>query len=341
MDFIAVAADGRAFVGAGSGAPWTPWGFNYDHDDETPSRLLEDYWSSEWTRVERDFASMRALGATVVRVPLQLPRFLRGPLEVDEGALDRLRQLVALAERLGLRLDLTGLANFRPVDVPRWYSELPEAERWSAQGRFWEAVASAVTTSPAVFCFNLMNEPVVPEEDHATWAPPPWIDGSSYVEYVARAPAARPRADIARKWLRMLTAAIRRRDRRHLITVGVFAAFGRAEVLPLGLTPSQLASEVDFLSLHLYPKRGGLAEAKGLLRQMSVGKPLVVEESGPLECSVAELGVLMTESRGHVAGWLGFYWGGEPEELRRSNSVAKNLIAEWLDLMHRMSPDRR
>jgi hypothetical protein len=209
------------------------------------------------------------------------------------------------------------------------------------QSRFWEAVASAVTASPAVFCFNLMNEPAVPGEDHATWSPPPWIDGSTYVEYVARAPAARPRADIARQWLRTLTAAIRRRDRRHLITVGVFTVFDQAEMLPLGLTPIQLASEVDFLSLHLYPKRDRLEAARAVLRQMSVGKPLIVEEAGPLECSVADLRILMTESRGSVAGWLGFYWGGEIDDLRRSGSVEKTLLAEWLDLMRAMSPARR
>ena len=31
-----------------------------------------------------------------------------------------------------------------------------------AQARFWEAVATRCAGSPAVFCFDLMNEPVVP-----------------------------------------------------------------------------------------------------------------------------------------------------------------------------------
>ena len=30
------------------------------------------------------------------------------------------------------------------------------------QARFWQAVAARCAASPAVFCYDLMNEPVVP-----------------------------------------------------------------------------------------------------------------------------------------------------------------------------------
>ena len=35
-----------------------------------------------------------------------------------------------------------------------------EAERWAAQARFWSAVASACADSPAIFCYDLINEPL-------------------------------------------------------------------------------------------------------------------------------------------------------------------------------------
>jgi hypothetical protein len=341
VEWIEVSPDGRGFVASGSRAPWIPWGFNYDHDDSTPNRLLEDYWEAEWPRVERDFATMRELGATLVRVPLQLARFMRGPTDIDQRSLERLRRLVALAEANGIHLDLTGLANYRPNEVPSWYSTLGESERWSVQVRFWEAVSTAVASSPAVFCFNLMNEPAVPGEDHATWFPPPWINGWTYVEYIAREPRARARDQIARRWLRALSAAIRRHDGRHLITVGTFTVFDQADHLPIGLTPSQLAGEVDFLALHLYPHRDRLATASAIVRRMLVGKPLVIEESGPVSCSVAELRGVMSEFREHGVGWLGFYWGGNVEAMRRSKSLADALTAEWLDLIRAMSPAKQ
>ena len=65
MPWVRVSDDGRGFVLADSGAPFVPWGFNYDHDED--GRLLEDYWAGEWPRVEEDFREMKQLGANVVR----------------------------------------------------------------------------------------------------------------------------------------------------------------------------------------------------------------------------------------------------------------------------------
>src|SRR5215469_8932535 len=110
MPRVAIAREGRGFALAGFTAPFHPVGFNYDHDDT--GRLLEDYWADGWNHVVRDFEAMRALGANVVRIHLQLARFMRGPHEPDKGALDRLEALLQLAERLRLRLDLTGLGAY-------------------------------------------------------------------------------------------------------------------------------------------------------------------------------------------------------------------------------------
>ena len=36
---------------------------------------------------------------------------------------------------------------------------MDEPARWAAQARFWAEVAKVCATSPAVFCYDLMNEP--------------------------------------------------------------------------------------------------------------------------------------------------------------------------------------
>ena len=74
MSAIRVSEDGRNFVHAGSGRPFVAWGFNYDHDEK--GRLLEDYWAAEWPKVEEDFREMKELGANVVRVHLQVGKFI-------------------------------------------------------------------------------------------------------------------------------------------------------------------------------------------------------------------------------------------------------------------------
>src|SRR5687768_17549134 len=74
LPWIRVSDDKKCFVALPGGEKFTPWGFNYDHDDA--GRLLEDYWDSEWATVEEDFREMRQLGANVVRIHLQLARFM-------------------------------------------------------------------------------------------------------------------------------------------------------------------------------------------------------------------------------------------------------------------------
>ena len=160
ISWVQVAQDNRSFVLRPSDHPFVPWGFNYDHDEQ--GRLLEDYWDKEWPKVEADFQEMKQLGANVVRVHLQFGKFMTGPEKPNEANLERLGHLVALAEQLGLYLDITGLGCYRKKDVPPWYDRLGEQQRWDAQARFWEAVAKRCSKSPAIFCYDLMNEPVVP-----------------------------------------------------------------------------------------------------------------------------------------------------------------------------------
>ena len=49
MDHIQLSRDQSSFVRASDATPLTPWGFNYDHDEN--GRVLEDYWIEEWGKV--------------------------------------------------------------------------------------------------------------------------------------------------------------------------------------------------------------------------------------------------------------------------------------------------
>jgi hypothetical protein len=198
MPWVQVAKDRKGFVLEPSGHPFVPWGINYDHDDE--GRLIEDYWEDEWPTVEAHFGQMKQLGANVVRVHLQLGKFMDGPDKPNEKALDCLGKLQELAERLRLYLDLTGLGCYHKKDVPDWYDKLAEKERWAVQARFWQAVAGCCAASPAVFCYDLMNEPVVPGGKGEDWLGPPF-GGKHFVQFITLHQADRPRPDIARQWL--------------------------------------------------------------------------------------------------------------------------------------------
>jgi hypothetical protein len=254
-------------------------------------------------------------------------------------ALEKLTQLLQLAEERRLYLDLTGLGCYHKADVPAWYDALSEADRWEAQATFWAAIARQCQGSPAVFCYDLMNEPVVPggKRQPGDWLGPPFA-GKHFVQVITLDQAERPRPEIARQWIRTLTTAIRKHDRRRLVTVGLVDWSLDRPGLTSGFPPSQVTGDLDFLSVHLYPSSKKLDEAIETLKGFQIGKPVVIEETFPLRCSADEFAEFVDRSQKHAAGWIGFYWGKTPEELRRANTIADALMLNWLTLFQAKRP---
>jgi hypothetical protein len=334
-EWIQVSRDGKGFIKAASGQKFVPWGLNYDHD--WPGRLLEDYWEPEWSRVVGDFHEMKALGANVVRIHLQFGKFIEGPAQSNERALDRLGRLVALAEELGIYIDLTGLGSYRKADVPAWYNALSENDRWNAQAFFWESVASRIAGSPAIFCYDLMNEPLVPtgRRDPGGWLLEPPLAGFYYNQFISLDQGGRPRSEIARKWIQHMTGAIRKHDLKHMITVGLHPNAGT------GFEPEQVASELDFLSTHIYPASSKVPDALATAKRFSVGKPLLIEETFPLLCSAQELESFIVASKPWASGWLGFYWGKTQDELRPPPDFIDAIMLDWLELFQKLKPSMK
>jgi hypothetical protein len=331
---VEVSKDRQGFVLRPSEKPFVPWGFNYDHDEK--GWLLEDYWETEWPKVVADFAQMKKLGANVVRVHLQLGKFMDGPDKANAKALDRLAKMVRLAETTGLYLNLTGLGCYHKADVPGWYDKLTEKDRWDVQARFWEAVAERCADSPAIFCYDLMNEPVVPggRRKDGDWLGPAFA-GKHFVQFITLDQNDRPRPDIARQWVEHLVAAVRKRDQRHLITVGLVDWSLDRKGLTSGFVPEKVTDKLDFVSVHIYPEAGKLDEATQTLKGFSVGKPVVVEETFPLKCSPKQLDEFIEQSEKDAAGWISFYWGKPPEELRRSKEIGDAILLQWLELFEK------
>jgi Cellulase (glycosyl hydrolase family 5) len=327
LAWIRTSADQTHFVREGTGHPFVPWGFNYDRDDA--GRLLEDYWAGDWTKVTNDFHEMKSLGANVVRIHLQLCRFMKSPDQPNEENLARLGKLVRLAETTGVYLDVTGLGCYRKQDVPPWYDAMDESDRWKVQARFWQAVAGVCQGSSAIFCYDLMNEPIPSGNSNDDWLPGKPLDGKNYVQRLTIDMQGRTEQEIAKEWITEMCAAIRAVDKRHLITVGVVPweeTFGPGAKSPF--CDPDVSAELDFLCVHYYPRQGKLEEDLGFLERYDTGKPLVLEEIYPLSADVETTEEFMRRSRTDANGWISFYWGKTPEEYDQEAKVSSSWDGE-------------
>ncbi len=339
MDWVEVSADKTHFVGKQSGKPVLFWGANYDHDAQM--RLLDDYWIAEWDTVVADFDEMKALGLNVVRIHLQIGRFMDSPTQANTEALAKLAKLIHVAESRGLYLYVTGLACYKKANIPAWYDALDEDGRWAAQAVFWKHVARVCAASPAVFCYDLMNEPVVPGEAREDWLAPEGLGDFFYVQNITRTPDGRTAQGIAKAWVDHLVTAIRSEDTRHLITVGVIPwAIVWPDAKPLFYDPT-VGENLDFASVHFYPEAGQVEKALTALNVYAVGKPLVVAEMFPLKCSVEEMDRFIDGSKSVAQGWLGFYWGKTAAEYASmaSPTVGDRMMQQWLEYVQTKRPD--
>ncbi len=327
---VRVSTDGKHFELGDSGRPFLPWGFNYLGRH---GKLAEDDWDTPagWERLKTDFRAMRKLGANVVRWHLQFETFMTAADQTDAAQLARLKQLLQLARDEELYLDLTGLNCFRKDRIPAWYDALSEADRWTVQARFWSAIAQTCAKDSVVFCYDLMNEPVIgkpAKDDH------PWVGGElgglHFVQRICNAPGDRNNSDIAAAWVRAQVEAIREYDRETMTTVGVIPlAFIWPKAQPVFYSPSA-ARHLDFVSIHVYPTTGKLEQNLAALDVYRIGKPLVIEEIFPLSCSLAELDRFVDDAAPKVDGWISHYFGATPAE-HRAGALPGAAVAEFLE----------
>jgi hypothetical protein len=205
-------------------------------------------------------------------------------------------------------------------------------------------VAKATAGHPAVFCYNLINEPKIPSEplinEHEETIPDAWYFGSlggyDFCQYIVLDPGDRDLDSIRHHWIRQMTAAIRAHDSVTLITVGLLpwtSAFGNVK---------SVATDLDFISVHIYPEKDNPDEAMKQLEDCNVGKPVVIEETYPLNCSVDQWATFIYESQSIATGWMGHYlYSYSLEELSnlQNKTIGETLYQDWLSEFVEMKSD--
>jgi len=133
---------------------------------------------------------------------------------------------------------------------------------------------------------------------------------------------------------------VRECDPTHFITVGAIPwALTWPGAKPLFYSQS-VGKSLDFVSLHFYPASGKVPQALTALKVYEMGKPIVVEEMFPLNCSVADLNEFIDCSRPSVSGWIGFYWGKTIAQYRKQKgNISDAITADWLEYFVTKSPE--
>jgi hypothetical protein len=282
---------------------------------------------------------MKALGANVVRVHLQTARFMTDAEHTNAANLARLKKLVKLAEETGLYLDITGLGCYHAKEVPAWYNDLAETARWDVQARFWKAVTGVCKDSPALFCYDLMNEPILTGgDDKTSWTPGKPLGDKNFVQRITLDTAGRTDKEVAAAWVDKLSTAIRDVDKHTMITVGVIPwaqVFKGAK--PLFYSP-EASGPLDFVSIHLYPGKDKLDADLAAMKVYDIGKPLVVEEIFPLNAGFEGTEAFMDKATPPVDGWISFYWGKSIDEYKQKGDIGGAVIGDWLKRLRDRSP---
>jgi hypothetical protein len=300
------------------------WGFNYGLGPRYPILAYFDHPTERRLQsVVADMRKARSLGANTLRVYLEIRAFMKGPHQSNPRALAALGALLDKAEQLHVYLDLTGNLVWRAP--PTWYDALPEQARWAVQARFWQAVARTAHRSPAVLVYELTSEPVIADaEDWYCGA----MDGFTFIQRIVRETSGRDGAQLARRWIRLLTRSIRRHDRRHLVGLGLLPFGG-----PFGA--ANIADLLDILLLHEYPKEGKETEAIALVRDFAAeGKPVVLGETAPLLGTRDTWRAFLSGSHKFLDGYLFFFDGRAPGEIGATAADAwyAAALGEFLEL---------
>jgi hypothetical protein len=64
----------------------------------------------------------------------------------------------------------------------------------------------------------------------------------------------------------------------------------------------------------------------------------VIEETFPLGTTAKEFADFLSRSRDIADGWIGFYWGKTPAEIKDHPGVTDKQMLVWLELFKKLNP---
>jgi hypothetical protein len=347
---IRVSRDGRAFE-SGNHQPFVPFGMTYFRPGTGWAPQVWKQFDPEATRL--DFTRMKALGVNCVRVFLTYGSFHREPGIPSPEGLAKFDQLLEIAEQAGVYVHPTGPDHWE--GLPDWAQgdRIADEAHLQALEAFWRGFAGRYRRRPALFAYDLLNEPEVrwdtpamrvkwnrwltnryasPTELALVWKTPgdPPQLGRVPVPEAKDAPGDRRlldfqrfREELADEWTRRQAAAIKASDPEALVTVG-FIQWSVPVLLAhpghyAAFRPDRQARFLDFLEVHFYPLADGAYEYGGPEAER---RNLAYLEAVVREVAKPGKPVVLAE--------FGWYGGGKPGfDGGRHPAASEEQQAQW------------
>ncbi len=371
MQLIETGSDGHGFVESDSGYPYIVFGTNY-YDPHTG-------WAPKiWRRfdaenVRRHFQVMSTLGVNCARIFLTAGSFQPNAETIDEQSLRKLDTLIKIASETGIRLLLTGPDHWE--GLPSYWKPDRFAGEAALQAleHFWEVVGRRYRGEPAIFAWDLLNEPHLPwfvehwrphwnnwlQKKYGSWESlkVSWDDELTEGERWGKVavPENKPdsgnprlhdwqlfREHLADEWVRRQVEALRRADPTHLITVGYIQ--WSYPLIRMGnpsrysaFNPHRQARWFDFVTIHFYP---------------TLGNPFGSKEKWASNLNYLQAVLAYCHiSKPVILGEYGWYGGGSPQNhpylsedeqsqwLCAEVEASRSLADGWLSWPFADSPD--
>jgi hypothetical protein len=144
-----------------------------------------------------------------------------------------------------------------------------------------------------------------------------------------------PREKIALDWLQHVSRPIRELDPARLVTVGLVDWSLPTSSIKSGFFPKTIAPYVDFISVHLYAESGRIEQMLKTLDGFCVGKPVVIDETFHLKCSVEEQEQFLLQAARRAQGFSPFYTDFQPDFFSGRRNQA---MQETIRIFRNLSP---
>ncbi|MCL2159477.1 MAG: glycoside hydrolase family 5 protein [Oscillospiraceae bacterium] len=353
---IRLNSEKTGFIDSASGKAYVPLGANYyDHETGWAPQIWKMF---DENRVKSQFWAMKEHGINVARFFMASTAFMPEKNKIGMAAIEKFDKFIEIANETNIRLIPTGPDHWEGVPDYCKADMYCGSEALEALCSYWEYMSGRYKDESAIFAWDLRNEPMI------GWDSEPMRSGwQGFLKEKYGNDAARDfsvpenaasendlrlydyqlyREQLAYKWTKTQTDAIRKTGDDHLVTIGYIqwsfpgVVAGNKPGGYSAFRPSALSALIDFDCPHFYPTLGDPADPQKKVANIKylrdwvlycdLSRPVVLEEFGwygggeinehqPYRSHEHQSDwncALMEETVGLCSGWLNWPFADTP-----------------------------